>query len=63
MTRLALWSIALALGLALWVAIIVLDGWWFAGALAYVFLLALTAVWAIGGITAAVAWWEKRRTQ
>lgn len=61
MIRLALWSIACALGLAGWVAIVALLGWWFAGALAYLFLLAFAAVVSIGGITAAVAWWERRR--
>lgn len=63
MTRFALWSLALALGLAGWIAIVALLGWWFAGALAYLFLLALTAVWSIGGITAAVAWWERKRSE
>lgn len=63
MTRLALWSLALALSGALWLAILALFGWWFAGALAYLFLLALAAVWSIGGITAAVAWWERRQRE
>lgn len=61
MTRLALWSLALALSGALWLAIGKLLGWWVAGALAYLFLLALAAVVSIGGINAALLWLERRR--
>lgn len=60
MTRLALWSLAIALGLAGWVAIVKLLGWWFAGALAYLFLLALAAVVSVGGINAALMWLQNR---
>lgn len=61
MTRLALWSLALALGIAGWVAIVALLGWWVAGALAYLFLLLVAAVASIGGINAALTWWTSRR--
>lgn len=61
MTRLALWSLALALGLAGWVAIFELFGWWFAGVLVYLFLLLVAAVASIGGINAALLWLERRR--
>jgi hypothetical protein len=61
MTRLALLSIAIALGLAGWIAIVAGLGWWVAGALAYLYLLLITATWSIGGVTAALLWLERRR--
>lgn len=61
MTRLALWSLAIALGLAGWGAIVELLGWWVAGALAYLYLLALAAVACVGGFTAALRWLLERR--
>lgn len=61
MTRLALWSIALALSGVLWLAILELLGWWFAGALAYLYLLLVAAVASVGGINAALTWWTRRR--
>lgn len=61
MTRLVLWSIALALSGALWLAIVELLGWWAAAALAYLYLLALAAVASVGGINAALTWWTSRR--
>jgi hypothetical protein len=61
MTSLTLLSIAIALGLAGWVAIVAGLGWWVAGALAYLYLLLLAATWSVGGITAALLWFERRR--
>lgn len=61
MTRLALWSLAIALGLAGWVAIVELLGWWAVGALAYLFLLLVAAVASVGGINAALLWLERRQ--
>lgn len=63
MTRLALWSLAIVLSLAGWVAIVKLLGWWVAGALAYLFLLLVAAVASVGGINAALLWWERRRRE
>lgn len=51
MTSLALWSLALALGLSGWVAIVAALGPWFAGALAALFLVWLCSVWQAGGVT------------
>ncbi len=61
MTRLALWSLAIALSGAGWVAIVKLLGWWVAGALVYLAVLAAAATWTIGGIGAALMWLERRR--
>lgn len=61
MTRLALWSLAFALGGVLWVAIVELLGPWVAGALLYLALLLIAAVASVGGINAALMWLEQRR--
>lgn len=62
MTRLALWSLAFALGITGWFAIVDLLGWWAAGALAYLFLLLVAAVASVGGINAALLWLDRRRS-
>lgn len=59
MTRLALWSIALALGLAGWVAIVKLLGWWVAGVLTYLYLLAFASVACFHGWAAFVRWLDR----
>lgn len=51
----------LALGLAGWIAIVELLGPWFAGVLAYLFLLLVAAVASVGGINAALLWLERRQ--
>lgn len=61
MTRPALWSLAIALSGALWVAIVELLGWWVAGVLVYVALLGLAAVVSVGGFNALGLWFERRR--
>jgi hypothetical protein len=56
MTRFALWSLAIALGLAGWVAIVVGLGWWSAIVLVYLYTLLIAAVASAGGVNAALAW-------
>lgn len=60
MTRLILWSLALALSGALWL-VILKFGWWAVFALAYLYLLLVAAVTSVGGINAALLWLERRR--
>lgn len=63
MIRLALWSLAIALGLAGWIAIVAGAGWWFAGALAVLYLVWLCSVWVAGGVTPtarAIASWRSQ---
>jgi hypothetical protein len=62
MTRLALWTLACALGIAGWVAIVKLLGWWVAGVIAYLAFLLVGATASIGGIGAALEWLERRRS-
>lgn len=59
MTRLALLSLAIALGLAGWVAIVAGLGWWCAGTLAALFLLAFASVAHGGGWAAFVRWLDR----
>lgn len=61
MTRFGIWSLALALGFAGWLAIVELLGWWVLAVLAYLYLLAIAAAVSIGGINAALLWLERRR--
>ena len=61
MTRLALWSLAIALGLAGWTAIVELLGPWPVLALAYLYLLAFASVACFHGWTMFVRWLDRRR--
>lgn len=61
MTRFALLPLAFALGLAGWLAIVELFGWWVLAVLVYLYLLAIAAVVSIGGINAALLWLERRQ--
>jgi hypothetical protein len=61
MSRILGLLVALTLGLAGWIAIAALLGWWTLGALAYLYLLLVAAVESMGGVNAALLWLERRR--